>query len=648
MKGKLTILNGKWRGRTFYVDRRRSQTTLGRESRNDIVLEGKGISRTHCCIQNWGQGWMIADLNSSNGTVVNGDNITECRLHPGDRIKIGTVVLRFELPGAGASAAALAASDRIDDSSAIAISLAKAGIAPPRTASGRGVPPSEGELRVDADGEEVIEEETEESGDALLERCPVCKVGEVYSKYYRAVYRVLPGAEALKHRCFCRNCRTVLKETKFGYVCLIADKSYDPPVRHWHSMLLTASQLRALASGSAGFWPGAKLVVLEGKLRGKYCVLHPNRETALGRDGENDLCIGATGASGKHCRFLSSGDRWSVVDCNSTNGTFVNEKRVEQQELRTGDEIRIGKARFKFEVVLNPLEEGKFVIDGLGEEAGPPLPFAVDGADVDPEGELVPSAGVRPPDVPPGAGLAVLEGRCPGLCYPLWPGQRITAGRDPRNGVQLVSLRVYPVHFAIEGARDVWVIRDLGCPEGIRVNGRRIGRQVLHGCERIRVGAALLEFLVMAPEENRTDDVELPDRVFLPLCPVCHRGEIHMRACLVRLRSDSDETVRRFRYTCTECVSVLEGRGGGLVYVAVDSRFWESGQRCIGRLYQRTDLLDLIIEFGRRSASGGSDAESPGPGIPGLTPGLDEEMRRYRRMATEILGGEPDARHRGS
>ena len=44
-----------------------------------------------------------------------------------------------------------------------------------------------------------------------------------------------------------------------------------------------------------------------------------------------------------HCRLSAQEDRLEVVDLSSTNGTFVNDKRVERAVLASGDRLRVGR-----------------------------------------------------------------------------------------------------------------------------------------------------------------------------------------------------------------------------------------------------------------------------------------------------------------
>ena len=63
---------------------------LGRETDNDIVIADMGASRYHATIARGRDCWVITDQNSTNGTLVNGREITSAPLRDGDTITIGT------------------------------------------------------------------------------------------------------------------------------------------------------------------------------------------------------------------------------------------------------------------------------------------------------------------------------------------------------------------------------------------------------------------------------------------------------------------------------------------------------------------------------------------------------------------------------
>jgi len=74
--------------------------TIGRESHSsnaDIQIDDSFLSREHLRLEFDGEGWFAEDLNSRNGSFVNGESVDRCKLRNGDEISIGGVVFELEV-----------------------------------------------------------------------------------------------------------------------------------------------------------------------------------------------------------------------------------------------------------------------------------------------------------------------------------------------------------------------------------------------------------------------------------------------------------------------------------------------------------------------------------------------------------------------
>ena len=69
----------------------------------------------------------------------------------------------------------------------------------------------------------------------------------------------------------------------------------------------------------------------------------------VGRAPRADFVVDAALVSRVHCRLTATNDRLEVVDLKSTNGTFVNDKRVKQAHLFAGDRLRVGRIELTVE-----------------------------------------------------------------------------------------------------------------------------------------------------------------------------------------------------------------------------------------------------------------------------------------------------------
>ena len=74
----------------------------------------------------------------------------------------------------------------------------------------------------------------------------------------------------------------------------------------------------------------------------EYNLMAFGKETvSFGRDDSNDIIIASDIVSRKHGHFTVTSGRCYITDDGSTNGLYVNGKKVTQVELKDGDSIRI-------------------------------------------------------------------------------------------------------------------------------------------------------------------------------------------------------------------------------------------------------------------------------------------------------------------
>lgn len=74
----------------------KAQIVMGRALSSDIAIEDLNVSRTHAEIRRENaNAWSVADLGSTNGTLVNGRHIASTMLQEGDRITVGTTTFLF-------------------------------------------------------------------------------------------------------------------------------------------------------------------------------------------------------------------------------------------------------------------------------------------------------------------------------------------------------------------------------------------------------------------------------------------------------------------------------------------------------------------------------------------------------------------------
>jgi len=78
---------------TFHLD---GAATVGREPGCDVLLGSPTVSRRHALVAPTGEGWIVRDLGSGNGTFVDTRRVDEARLPNGIAIRFGSVPAWFE------------------------------------------------------------------------------------------------------------------------------------------------------------------------------------------------------------------------------------------------------------------------------------------------------------------------------------------------------------------------------------------------------------------------------------------------------------------------------------------------------------------------------------------------------------------------
>ncbi|MEW5982519.1 MAG: FHA domain-containing protein [Acidobacteriota bacterium] len=80
------------------------ETVVGREQGCAVRLDSTYVSKRHAIVRLTQQGYVVADLNSSNGTFINGQRVSMAVLKDGDRVVLGSETLLFSNPEAAAAA----------------------------------------------------------------------------------------------------------------------------------------------------------------------------------------------------------------------------------------------------------------------------------------------------------------------------------------------------------------------------------------------------------------------------------------------------------------------------------------------------------------------------------------------------------------
>jgi transcriptional regulator with GAF, ATPase, and Fis domain len=91
---KLVVIKGNQRGREFNIAS--DVIRIGKAEGNDLVLTEDTVSRVHCEILRDARGYLLRDLQSTNGTFLDGAEVREAYVRAGSVVTVGTVQLKFQ------------------------------------------------------------------------------------------------------------------------------------------------------------------------------------------------------------------------------------------------------------------------------------------------------------------------------------------------------------------------------------------------------------------------------------------------------------------------------------------------------------------------------------------------------------------------
>ncbi|MCG2680256.1 MAG: FHA domain-containing protein [Kiritimatiellae bacterium] len=126
----LIAMSGELKGQKFEISKER--IVLGRHPNCDIILNDGAASSQHCYVARRGNRYILHDLNSTNGTQLNFQRVTEAELQPKQVIQVGATELMFDAPSSEIPSSVLASNTQvvIDDAPAIAAPKSFSSVSP--------------------------------------------------------------------------------------------------------------------------------------------------------------------------------------------------------------------------------------------------------------------------------------------------------------------------------------------------------------------------------------------------------------------------------------------------------------------------------------------------------------------------------------
>jgi pSer/pThr/pTyr-binding forkhead associated (FHA) protein len=346
------------------------ETRIGKGPQNDIILADASVSATHAMINFENGVYLLSDLGSRNGTLLNDARITEPRpLQHGDLIKMGHCAITFRLKEAG------------DTLSMPRTQILGASGPPPPPPAPPGPKPAA--LTEDALAAALVssglvagaEVERLRGQDArgrrlcraLLEEKLASEIGlrDLMSRTFNITpvelktTEVDAGAATILRPQFLRErlvCPIVTQPDRL--MIAVADPTDKATIDEVERVTSKKASLRLavpseiLARLDHFFMPRLIGVMPTGE---KIEALLNHSEIEIGKAPHNRLVISDPTVSSTHAIVLVRDGGYNIVDLGSSNGTFVNGQRLgsESHTLQHGDKIQLGQALLTFR---NPAE----------------------------------------------------------------------------------------------------------------------------------------------------------------------------------------------------------------------------------------------------------------------------------------------------
>jgi pSer/pThr/pTyr-binding forkhead associated (FHA) protein len=199
---------------------------------------------------------------------------------------------------------------------------------------------------------------------------------------------------------------------------------------------------------------------------------------AIGRKTDNDLAIDDPSISSHHARIIKVQSVFFIEDLKSTNGTSVNEIRIERHQLRDADVISIGQHRLIFQDI------------SAGEAPVPPTSMDLDQT-------MILSGGSAPPALAaPAAHLLVTSGNTDQIEYTLTE-QVVLIGSQDDAAIRLTGWFAPKAAARISRRGPQYSISSAQRAKKVRVNGKEVEtQQALKNGDQIEVAGVTLSFFL--------------------------------------------------------------------------------------------------------------------------------------------------------
>ena len=206
----------------------------------------------------------------------------------------------------------------------------------------------------------------------------------------------------------------------------------------------------------------------------------------IGRDPGNDVLLEVDGVSGFHAEIDKEGDDFYLLDLKSTNGTFVNGRKItEKHQLKAWEELKFDTV--SAEIVdterVRPTRVNPIITDDDLKKKSSVAATRVHRAV---------ETSTRVMEVP-SAALVLIVGPGKGKRFSL-KGTTLTLGRTPENNIAVDDSTVSSGHARLVSKGGDWQLEDIGSTNGTFVNDEKISSRRLKNGDLVRLGKVVFRF----------------------------------------------------------------------------------------------------------------------------------------------------------
>lgn len=212
-------------------------------------------------------------------------------------------------------------------------------------------------------------------------------------------------------------------------------------------------------------------------------VITEKKRISIGRNSDNDIVLDNRGVSRKHAMIEVNPNQCVIIDNESLNGTFVNNRRVEEEILHEGDTITIGK----YTLVFRPHVEQETKMTDLDGTMTLHTKKHRERVESDRrDREVISRSG----------GVAVLLGEKNAPTEEIrLAGGTLTFGKANFVNVRVSGWFVPDIQAKISPENDQYVLQNVGNRSRTRVNGEPAETTILKNGDLVQIGRSVFRFV---------------------------------------------------------------------------------------------------------------------------------------------------------